>query len=162
MSRRSDGPAHCSLRSPASMLRTCRIDGSVGDFIHCSALYHRFDRRKDAFNEQKAHDPSTALGLHAATFEALLEAAPDAMVGAEQGGTIQFVNRQTELLFGYDRAHLVGQSIETLVPESFRTVHPAYRAGYFADPKTRPMGASLELTGWHRDGTEFPVDVSLL
>jgi len=104
---------------------------------------------------------ATALGLHAATFEALLEAAPDAMVGAEQGGTIQFVNRQTELLFGYDRADLVGQSIETLVPESFRQVHPAYRAGYFADPKTGPMGAGLELTGWHRDGTEFPVDVSL-
>jgi len=104
---------------------------------------------------------AAALGLHAATFEALLEAAPDAMVGAEQGGAIQFVNRQTELLFGYDRADLVGQSIEMLVPESFRQVHPAYRAGYFADPKTRPMGAGLELTGRRRDGTEFPVDVSL-
>jgi diguanylate cyclase (GGDEF)-like protein/PAS domain S-box-containing protein len=102
-----------------------------------------------------------ALGQHAADFEALLEAAPDAMVGIDQGGVIRFVNRQTELLFGYDRDDLVGQSIETLVLESFRKVHPAHRAGYFADPKTRPMAAGLQLTGRRRDGTEFPVDVSL-
>src|SRR5680860_1782832 len=102
-----------------------------------------------------------ALGQHAVSFEGLLEAAPDAMVGVDQAGVIRFVNRQTESLFGYDRTDLVGQSIEMLVPESFRQVHPAYRAGYFADPKTRPMGAGLELTGRRRDGTEFPVDVSL-
>ena len=94
-------------------------------------------------------------------FKSLLEAAPDAMVGVDQAGVIRFVNRQTELLFGYDRDDLVGQSIETLVPESFRQVHRAHRAGYFADPKTRPMGAGLQLTGRRRDGTEFPVDVSL-
>jgi len=94
-------------------------------------------------------------------FEGLLEAAPDAMVGVDQAGLIRFVNRQTELLFGYDRDDLVGQSIETLVPESLRKVHPAHRTGYFADPKTRPMGAGLQLTARRRDGTEFPVDVGL-
>lgn len=94
-------------------------------------------------------------------FEGLLEAAPVAMLGVDQGGLIRFVNRQTELLFGYDRDDLAGRSIETLVPESFRKVHPAHRTGYFADPKTRPMGAGLQLTALRRDGTEFPVDVSL-
>jgi len=96
-----------------------------------------------------------------ATFESLLEAAPDAMVGVDRGGVVRFVNRQTEVLFGYDRADLVGQPVEMLVPESFRGVHPGHRAGYFADPRTRAMGAGLELTGRRRDGSEFPVDISL-
>ena len=62
--------------------------------------------------------------------------------GLTRGGVIRFVNRQTELLFGYDRTDLVGQCIETLVPESFRKVHPAHRARYFADPAgTRARGA---------------------
>jgi PAS domain S-box-containing protein len=103
----------------------------------------------------------TALEQHAADFEGLLEAAPDAMVGIGRTGLIRFVNRQTELLFGYDRDDLLGQSIETLVLESFRKIHLAHRAGYFADPKTRLMGAGLQLTGRRRDGTDFPVDVSL-
>ena len=94
-------------------------------------------------------------------FKGLLEAATDAMVGVDHGGAIRFVNRQTELLFGYDGDDLVGRPIETLVLESFRKVHQMHRAGYFADPKARPMGAGLELTGRRRDGTEFPVDASL-
>jgi PAS domain S-box-containing protein len=103
-----------------------------------------------------------ALGQHAVSFEGLLEAAPDAMAGVDQAGVIRFVNRQTDSLFGYDRTDLVGQSIETLVPESFRKVHPAHRAGYFADPTgTRARGVVREVTGRRRDGTEFPVDISL-
>ena len=94
-------------------------------------------------------------------FEGLLDAAPDAMVGVDQGGVILFVNRQTLLFFGYDRDDLVGRPIETLVPESFRNVHPGHRAGYFADSKARPMGAGLQVTGRRQDGTEFPVDVIL-
>jgi diguanylate cyclase (GGDEF)-like protein/PAS domain S-box-containing protein len=96
------------------------------------------------------------------TFEGLWEAALDAMVGVDAGGGIRFVNRQTEQLFGYDRADLVGRSIETLVPESFRKVHAAHRAAHFANPAgTRGLGTSLEVTGRRRDGTEFPVDISL-
>jgi PAS domain S-box-containing protein len=94
-------------------------------------------------------------------FESLLEAAPDAMVGVDRTGTIRFVNRQTELLFGYDRDELVGQLIETLVPESSRNVHPGHRSGYFGSPGTRAMGAGLALSGRRRDGSEFPVDISL-
>ena len=97
----------------------------------------------------------------AANFRDLLEVAPDAMVGVDRAGLIQFVNRHTESLFGYARGALVGLPIETLVPESFRTAHRAHRANYVADPKARPMGAGLELTGRRRDGSEFPVDVSL-
>jgi len=91
----------------------------------------------------------------------LIETAPDALVGVDQAGVIQFVNRQTELLFGYDRDALVGQLVETLVPESSRAVHPGHRGSYVEDPMARPMGAGLELTGLRRDGTQFPVDISL-
>ena len=94
-------------------------------------------------------------------FEGLLDAAPEAMVGVDQGGAILLVNRQTELLFGYDRDDLVGRPIETLVPESLQKVHPAHRAAYLAGPRARPMGAGLQLTARRRDGTEFPVAVNL-
>ena len=94
-------------------------------------------------------------------FESLLEAVPDAIVVVDQAGLIRFLNRRTELLFGYDPDELSGQPIERLMPESFRQTHAALREGYLADPLARPMGLGLELTGLKRDGTEFPVDISL-
>jgi len=95
------------------------------------------------------------------TFESLLEAVPDALVGVDQAGVIRFVNNQAELLFGYDHDDLVGQPIETLVPESFRKAHTAHRESYVAAPETRNLGHNLELSGRRRNGTEFPVDISL-
>jgi PAS domain S-box-containing protein len=95
------------------------------------------------------------------SLEALLDAMPDAVVGVDRSGVIRFVNRQTEAMFGYDQGVLVDQLIETLVPESFRTVHQAQREGYVADPKTRQMGTDLEVRGRRRDCTEFRMDVSL-
>jgi len=94
-------------------------------------------------------------------FQGLLEAAPDAMLGTDQAGVIRFVNRQMELLFGYDSIDLVGQPMEMLVPESARKGHSAHRAGYFANPEARAMGTGLQFAGRRRDGTEFPVEVSL-
>jgi PAS domain S-box-containing protein len=64
-------------------------------------------------------------------------------------------------MFGFDRAALVGQLIEMLIPESFRAAHQGHREGYVADPKTRKLGSASELTGRKRDGTEFPVDIGL-
>jgi PAS domain S-box-containing protein len=94
-------------------------------------------------------------------FESLLEVVPDALVGMDQKGVIRFVNSQTESLFGYDRDQLIGQPIETLVPECLWQIYAEHREDYFADPRTRSTGLDVELIGRQHDGIEFPVNVSL-
>jgi PAS domain S-box-containing protein len=94
-------------------------------------------------------------------FRGLLEAAPDAIVIVGPDGRIVLANRQTDLLFGYDREDLIGREVEILVPPRFRQRHPGYRTRYFSDTRVRPMGMGLELFGLRRDGTEFPVEISL-
>jgi PAS domain S-box-containing protein len=94
-------------------------------------------------------------------FRGLLEAAPDAIVGVDQAGTIVIVNAQTEAIFGYRRDELVGQLVEILVPEGLRHRHPGHRQAYFHEPRTRAMGEGLDLVARRKDGSEFPAEISL-
>lgn len=94
-------------------------------------------------------------------FESLLESAPDAMVVVDVNRQIKFVNSQTEQQFGYSRTELIGNVIEELMPDRFRKGHPEKFAAYVREPHVRPMASGLELYGQRKDGSEFPVEISL-
>jgi PAS domain S-box-containing protein len=96
-----------------------------------------------------------------AMFRGLLEAAPDAIIGVTRDGTITLINAQTERMFGYQRDELIGQSIDILVPERVRAHHPQQRDAYFADPQPRQLAAGRDLAAVRKDGSEFPVEISL-
>jgi len=96
-----------------------------------------------------------------ARFRTLLESAPDAMVIVNSAGVIELANRQTEKLFGYTHMELVGESVEVLVPKTLRGAHGGHLTRFFASPKQREMGAGLDLQALRKDGSLFPVEISL-
>jgi two-component system, NarL family, sensor histidine kinase DevS len=90
-----------------------------------------------------------------------LEFAPDAVIGVDETGEIKLVNSRTQAVFGYARAELIGERIEMLVPEAVRGSHVGHRDRYFEAPRTRRMGAGLDLYARRKDGSEFPCEISL-
>jgi hypothetical protein len=94
-------------------------------------------------------------------FRALLESAPDAMVIVDALGKMSLINAQTEKLFGYKREELLGQPVETLIPARSRKNHVGHREQFGSAPRLRMMGSGMELFGLRKDGTEFPVEISL-
>jgi len=91
----------------------------------------------------------------------VVEAAPNAMIMVNRDGHIVLVNSQAQRVFGYDRNELLGLGIDSLVPMRFRTGHPAWRADFFGDLKSRPMGTGRHLYGLRHNGSEFPVEIGL-
>ena len=109
---------------------------------------------------RRAHDEDL-IRYSEARFRALLESAPDGIIISDSQGRIVLVNAQTERLVGYSRDRLVGEAVETLVPERFRQGHAGHRADYVANASVRPMGLGQDLYGLRADGTEFPVSIGL-
>jgi PAS domain S-box-containing protein len=115
----------------------------------------------DEKTRNRLEQAEKALRATEATFQVLLDSAPDAIILTDHDGQIILVNAETERLFGYHRSELLGQPVELLVPARYRERHVANRLNYLANPRTRPMGLGLDLTGQHKDGSEIPVEISL-
>ena len=141
------------------VLRHTRQDGEVIVVSSRQAVRRDADGRATAVIE--LNSDITEHERAETKFRQLLESTPDAIVGVGREGRIVLVNSQTEQLFGYRREQLIGQLVETLVPQRFRGAHVRYRSGFFAAPWDRSMGAGLDLYGLRRDGSEFPVQVGL-
>lgn len=105
--------------------------------------------------------PVSAEERDAARFASLLEAAPDAILCVDPRGIIATVNAQVTRMFGYQREELLGAPLEVLLPEQLRSSHAAHRSRFLRDPQIRTMGVGLSLSGRRRDGSVFPVEVSL-
>src|SRR4029453_9551309 len=110
---------------------------------------------------KEAQLSGAALKKSEATAQALLESASEGILLIDASGRITLVNAAAERMFGYDHNELVGQTLEILLPDRIRATHCEHRARYFAGPRVRPMGTGLDLAGRRKDGTEFPVEISL-
>ena len=119
-------------------------------------LHSERSDRNDSDQAQEALRESQARQLRQ-----LIESAPNGIVMVDQSGKIVLVNAQIEKSFGYSREELLGQPIEILVPERYHQHHSSYRAGFSANPTTRPMGVGRDLFGRRKDGNEFPVEIGL-
>jgi PAS domain S-box-containing protein len=152
-----------SLRS---VYRVMARDGHAVSF-HCEAKMVRRDDGRPWFIHGVAFDISDLKRAEEAQqkseemLRGLFEFAPDTIVVVNQQGKIVRANTQVEMMFGYDRGELIGETIEVLLPERFRGRHVDYRSNYIAEPHTRPMGAGLKLFGRRKNGSEFPVDIML-
>jgi len=135
-------------------------DGRLTDVLYNASIYKDvhgnvlgvFAAARDITDRKQAENK----------FRSLFESVPDALVVVNRSGEIMLVNSQTERAFGYTRSELLGKKVESLVPERFRGRHGEHRSGYFSDPKVRLMaGTNRSLSALRKDGTEFPVEISL-
>ena len=115
----------------------------------------------DFLGRARAAEERTEPGFAQNTIEHLFEFSPDAILVTDGEGVMRAANPRTEELFGYSSRELIGQPVEILVPARFRAQHPRHRENYSAAPRTRQMGAALNLFGVRKDGSEFPVDIML-
>jgi len=107
------------------------------------------------------HGPAIDYMLSSELVRSVLDSAPDAMIIIDGSGTILFANRQVSALFGFDASEIMGAPVELLMPQRFRQRHTGHRESYTRNVRVRPMGMGLDLYGVRKDGSEFPVEISL-
>ena len=122
-------------------------------------MYPRTGERIGAAGTDRRCDPTRA--IMSSIYQRIFEYTPDALLVVDSAGCITLVNAQAETLFGYDRSELIGQPVETLVPTRLTARHAGHRAGFMAEGHGREMGAAVELSALHKNGSEFPVDIML-
>lgn len=152
-----------ALRTGSRMYRTerryLRSDGSTVPSLTNVAIM-RDDDGEPEYLVVHAVDLSE-LRAAEARFRQIIESSPDVLLIASLDGTIEMINDRVSDVFGYAPHDVIGHAVEMLIPERFRESHVQHREGYAAEPRTREMGAGFELFGVRRDGSEFPVEVSL-
>lgn len=147
---------HLSTTLGVALMVALMVAGALGFTLWNAATLDRLDRERE--RSERAEE---VLKANEARFRGLLESAPDAMVIVNRAGRIVQVNREAERQFGYERPALLGQPVEMLMPERYRRVHVEHRGRFYAAPHARTMGQGLELFALRRDGSEFPVEISL-
>ena len=156
------------LRS-VSEARLIRNDGTLADVKASTTPWQEgtvtvvadnsADRKIQDLMKREQH--ALALVRAERRFRELLDAAPDAIIEVDQDGRILMLNAATERSFGYTREELLSEAVDVLVPDHARASHAGHRGQYAAHPVTRPMGTGLELLGRRKDGSTFPVEISL-
>jgi PAS domain S-box-containing protein len=150
------------LAKPPELITNRLLTGQKKDRseFQMEMSFNHFEMEAKPFLFAIVRDTSSRFKAEA-KFRGLLESAPDGIIVVGKRGQITIANTQVEKMFGYSRHELIGQSIEILVPERYHGTHIHDRESYTAHPRTRPMGAGRYLTGRKKDGTEFPVEISL-
>ena len=139
-------------RRVAVLLNVSPIKDSGGRVVGASSTARDISDRRRALEALRRSETQAS---------AIVEAASEGIVIVNASGTIISVNRQTETMFGYPRSELAGRPLEMLLPDRLRSKHVAHRTGYVQDPRVRRMGQGLDLVARRRDGSEFPVEISL-
>lgn len=135
-----------------------RINGKLAILADMSEAHQvRRENAELVSSERVAHEEARSLER----FRELIEAAPDAIMEVDENGLILLMNASTEQMFGYNRRELLGQPVEVLVPSEHRKHHFSHRSNYHKHPIRRPMGTGLHLHGQRKDGSRFPVEISL-
>ncbi len=146
--------------NPAGMLEH-RVTGPLGDIRwHVRVDFVLLDERDQPAEFETVARDITERQLMRAD-QAVFEWAAEGILAVDRAGRIVFANPRAEAMFGFERGALVGQCLDVLIPDRARHVHRRHQAYYFAQPRPRPMGVGLNLTGRRRDGAEFPVEISL-
>ena len=157
LTRNITGPLHSLTKAASAIGR--------GDYSPITAVRQNDELGElaNAFNLMlvKVRDTQRELERDISERTARLEAAPSAMLMVDERGRMTLVNAQLEHLFGYDRAELLDQPVEMLIPERYRNVHSGHRVDFFHSPSTRVMGAGRDLFGLRKDGTEVPIEIGL-